>query len=80
MQSSAFALHKMPVVNYAITAELDDHGIPVLSFRSPVNSLYRLDMTGASQLRNNLEQAGEHQNAAEISRLLDEAQNLPRQA
>ena len=64
----------MPVVNYTITAELDEHGIPVLSFRSTGNPLYQLDMTGASQLRNNLAQAGEHQNATEISRLIGEAQ------
>jgi len=78
MQSNTFALHKMPVVNYAITAEHDEHGISVLSFRSTGNPLYRLDMTGASQLRNNFAQAGEHQNAAEISRLIGEAQQLRR--
>jgi hypothetical protein len=78
MQSSIFAHHRMPVVNYDVTAELDNHGIPVLSFRSPGNALYRLHMDGASQLRNGLEQAGEHQNAAEILQLIDEAHHLRR--
>jgi hypothetical protein len=76
MRSSVFAQHKMPVVNYDVTAELDDHGIPVLSFRSPGNPLYRLYMDGASQLRNHFKRAGEHQNSAEISILIEQAQQL----
>jgi hypothetical protein len=77
MLSNVVAQHGMPVVNYNVTAELDDAGIPVLSFRSP-DGLQRLFMNGASQLQNSMARIGEHKNSAEISRLIDEAQHLRR--
>ena len=77
MQSNILAQHKMPVVNYNVTAGLDDAGNPVLSFRSP-DGLYRLHMDGASQLRNSMAHAGEHQNAASIEQLINDAQHLRR--
>jgi hypothetical protein len=78
MQSSVFTQHRMPSgANYTGAAELDDAGNPVLSFRSP-DCLYRLHMDGASQLLNTMALVGEHKNAAEISRLIDEAQHLRR--
>jgi hypothetical protein len=77
MLSNVVAQHGMPVVNYNVTAELDDARNPVVSFRSP-DGLQRLYMDGASQLRNSMARVGEHKNAAEISRLIDEAQHLRR--
>ena len=52
-------------------------GNPGLSFRSP-DGLWRLDMTGASQLRNSMTLVGEQQNATDMSRLIHEAQHLQR--
>lgn len=59
----------MPGKNYNVTAELDDAGNPVLSFRDP-DGLWRLNMTAASQLRNSMELVGEHQNATDLSQLI----------
>jgi hypothetical protein len=77
MKSNVFARHRMPGPNYNVTAELDDAGNPALSFRSP-DGLWRLDMTGASQLRNSMDLVGEHQNATDVSRLINAAQHLRR--
>lgn len=76
MLSNVFSQFKMPILNYEITAERDDHGLAVLSFRAPGAGLRRLHLDGASQLRQQLEFAGEHENAAEISRLIERARRL----
>jgi hypothetical protein len=78
MKSAVFSEFKMPVLDYNIQAERDDKGIAVLSFRAPGAGLRRLDMTGASQLKQLLENAGEHDKAKEISDLIEQAQGLPR--
>jgi hypothetical protein len=60
--------------DYDIQAERDERGIPVLSFRAPGAGLQRLDMTGASQLKQLLEQAGDNANAQVIADLIKKAQ------
>jgi hypothetical protein len=76
MQSNVFAQHRMPSsANYKTTAELDGAGNPVLSFRSP-DGLYRLHLDGARQLLKSMALVGEHNNAAEISQVIDDAERL----
>jgi hypothetical protein len=74
MKSNVFSHFKIPVLDYDIQAERDERGIPVLSFRAPGAGLQRLDMTGASQLKQLLEQAGDNANAQVIADLIKKAQ------
>jgi hypothetical protein len=74
MKSNVFSHFKIPVLDYDIQAERDERGIPVLSLRARGAGLQRLDMTGASQLKQLLEQAGDNANAQVIADLIKKAQ------
>jgi len=76
MYSKLFADHGIQVTEQEVEVRRDGQGLPRLWFRSTGNPLVGLDLTGASQLRQRLEAAGDTQTAAEISRLIDEAKAL----
>jgi hypothetical protein len=76
MRSKLFVDHGIPDTDCEIEVRRDNLGLPRLWFRSIGNPLVGLDLTGASQLRQNLDFGGDTANAAEISRLIDKAKAL----
>ncbi len=73
MQSHVFPIFNLPA-KCTVTAERGPLE-PLLAFRAP-GEFRTLHLTGASQLRQQLEFAGEHSNAAAIGVLMDEARSL----
>ena len=76
MKSKFFPQFGIAETECEIEPGRDDQRIPRLFFRSPGNPLVGLDLTGASQLRQLLAQAGDWDSAAEIDRNIAKARRL----
>jgi hypothetical protein len=76
MRSVFFKDFGIPDADCEIEVRLDDMGVPRLFFRSVGNPLVGLDLTGASQLRNMLANAGNASEAREIDRQIEAARQL----
>jgi hypothetical protein len=78
MKSAFFKDFGIPDGDCEIDVQLDNVGIPRLYFRSVGHAPVGLDLTGASQLRNMLAEAGNDTDAQEIERHIQEALRLER--
>ena len=76
MKSEFFEKFGIPSADCEIEARQDDMRVPRLWFRSKGNPLVGLDLTGASQLKQLLEHAGQDEQANEISQHIAKAQRL----
>ena len=76
MKSRFFKDFGIPVTECEIEPRLDDHRVPRLFFRSPGNPLVGLDLTGASQLKQLLTEAGDLAEADEIGKHIKKARRL----
>ncbi len=76
MYSKYFPKFGIPDTKCEIEVRRDNFNLPRLFFRSPGNPLCGLDLGGASQLKQLLDQDGDHSNAHLIGQLIEQAKRL----